>query len=81
VFELKFFFSSGLDTQGGDEISAKSAKAIISRLIEAEDKKSPLSDQRIAEILKGQGLDIARRTVAKYREQLHIPNARFRKRH
>lgn len=81
VFELKFFFSSGLDTQGGDEISAKSAKAIISRLIESEDKKAPLSDQRIAEILKAQGLDIARRTVAKYREQLHIPNARFRKRH
>lgn len=81
VFELKFFFSSGLDTQGGEEISAKSAKEIISRLIDGEDKKTPLSDQRIAEILKGQGLDIARRTVAKYREQLHIPNARFRKRH
>ncbi len=81
VFELKFFFSSGLDTRGGEEISAKSAKAIISRLIDGEDKKKPLSDQKIAVTLKAQGLDIARRTVAKYREQLNIPNARFRRRH
>lgn len=81
VFELKFFFSSGLDTRGGEEISAKSAKAIIQSLIEKEDAHDPLSDQKLAEILKAQGLDIARRTVAKYREQLHVPNARFRKRH
>jgi RNA polymerase sigma-54 factor len=82
VFELKFFFSSGIDTtQGGEEVSAKAAKAIIAKLIEGEEKRDPLSDQKLAEILKGQGLDIARRTVAKYREQLHISNARLRKRH
>jgi RNA polymerase sigma-54 factor len=82
VFELKFFFSSGIDrTQGGEEVSAKAAKAIIARLIDGEEKRDPLSDQKLAEILKAQGLDIARRTVAKYREQLHVPNARFRKRH
>jgi RNA polymerase sigma-54 factor len=81
VFELKYFFSSGLNTQGGDDISAKSAKAIIAKLIEGEDKKDPLSDQKLMEMLQSQGLDIARRTVAKYREQLNIPNARFRKRH
>jgi len=81
VFELKYFFSSGLDTQGGDEISAKSAKAIIARMIEAEDKHDPVSDQKLMDMLQAQGLDIARRTVAKYREQLNIPNARFRKRH
>ena len=81
VFELKYFFSSGLDTQGGDEISAKSAKAIIARMIEGEDKHDPVSDQKLMDMLRAQGLDIARRTVAKYREQLNIPNARFRKRH
>jgi len=81
VFELKYFFSSGLDTSGGDEISAKSAKAIIARMIEGEDKHDPVSDQKLMDMLQAQGLDIARRTVAKYREQLNIPNARFRKRH
>jgi len=81
VFELKYFFSSGLNTQGGDDISAKSAKAIIAKLIEGEDKHDPLSDQKLMEMLQSQGLDIARRTVAKYREQLNVPNARFRKRH
>lgn len=81
VFELKYFFTSGIDTDGGDEVSARSAKAVIQNLIEQEDKKSPLSDQRIVEILKNQGLDIARRTVAKYRDQLNVPNARYRKRH
>ena len=60
---------------------AKSAKSIIQSLIDREHAHDPLSDQRLAEILKAQGLDIARRTVAKYREQLHVPNARFRKRH
>lgn len=81
VFELKYFFSSGLDTQGGDEISAKSAKAIIAKMIEGEDKHDPVSDQKLMDMLQAQGLEIARRTVAKYREQLNIPNARFRKRH
>ena len=81
VFELKYFFSSGLTSDGGEDVSAKSAKAMIAKLIEQEDKKDPLSDQRIAEILKEQRLDIARRTVAKYREQLNMPNARYRKRH
>ena len=80
VFELKFFFSSGIETEDGDEISARSAKDIISQLIDQEDKKEPLSDQRIADILHEKGLRIARRTVAKYREQLSIPPARYRKR-
>ncbi|HVP38536.1 MAG TPA: RNA polymerase factor sigma-54 [Candidatus Saccharimonadales bacterium] len=80
VFELKFFFSSGLKQESGEDISAKTAKDIISRLVGEEDRKSPLSDQRIAELMKVRGVDIARRTVAKYREQLQIPPARFRKR-
>ena len=80
VFELKFFFSSGLKQESGEDISAKTARDIISRLVGDEDRKAPLSDQRIAELMKQRGVDIARRTVAKYREQLQIPPARFRKR-
>jgi RNA polymerase sigma-54 factor len=80
VFELKFFFSSGLETEDGEDVSARTAKDIIKTLIEEEDKKEPLSDQRIAEMLHEKGLRIARRTVAKYREQLSILPARFRRR-
>jgi RNA polymerase sigma-54 factor len=81
VFELKFFFSSKLQTDAGDEMSAKSAKDVISVLIEEEDRSDPLSDQKIADILRDRGLRIARRTVAKYREQLKLLPARYRKRH
>lgn len=80
VFELKFFFSSGLETDDGEDVSARTAKDIIKTLIDEEDKKDPLSDQRIAELLHERGLHIARRTVAKYREQLSILPARFRRR-
>jgi RNA polymerase sigma-54 factor len=80
VFELKFFFSSGLETEDGEDVSARTAKDIIKTLIEEEDKREPLSDQRIAELLHEKGLRIARRTVAKYREQLNILPARFRRR-
>lgn len=79
VFELKFFFSSSLKTQDGGEISAKSAKERIQKIIEREDPRNPLSDQKIADLLKKDGLEIARRTVAKYREQLNILPARLRK--
>jgi RNA polymerase sigma-54 factor len=80
VFELKFFFSSGLETEDGEDVSARTAKDIIKTLIDEEDKTEPLSDQRIAELLHERGLKIARRTVAKYREQLNILPARFRRR-
>lgn len=80
VFELKFFFSSGLATDDGDDVSARTAKDIIKGLIDEEDKRDPLSDQRIAELLHEKGLQIARRTVAKYREQLQILPARLRRR-
>jgi RNA polymerase sigma-54 factor len=80
VFELKFFFSSGLETADGEDVSARTAKDIIRTLIEEEDKKDPLSDDRIARLLHDKGLRIARRTVAKYREQLNILPARFRRR-
>jgi RNA polymerase sigma-54 factor len=80
VFELKFFFSSGLATDDGEDVSARTAKNIIKGLIDEEDKMEPLSDQRIAELLHEKGLQIARRTVAKYREQLQVLPARLRRR-
>ena len=80
VFELKFFFSSGLATDDGEDVSARTAKDIIKGLIDEENKIDPLSDQRIAELLHAKGLQIARRTVAKYREQLQILPARLRRR-
>ncbi len=81
VFELKYFFSSGLATDEGDDVSAKVAKEKILNLINNEDKREPLSDQRVAEILHEQGLRIARRTVAKYREALRLLPARARRRY
>jgi RNA polymerase sigma-54 factor len=79
VYELKYFFSEGLTTDSGEEVSNKEVKAIIEQIIAAEDKKRPLSDQRIAQDLEKRGFNIARRTVTKYREQLNIPVARLRK--
>jgi RNA polymerase sigma-54 factor len=79
VFPLKYFFSAGLDTQGGEEVAAKAVKLMIKEIVEAEDPAHPLSDKRIVDLLEQRGLRIARRTVAKYREQLGILNARMRK--
>ena len=80
IFELKFFFSSGLTTDDGEDVSARTARDRIKNLIAEEDTKDPLSDQKIADLLRGDGLNIARRTVAKYREQLRILPARIRRR-
>ena len=80
VFSLKFFFSSGLSTSSGEEISARGVKAKIEALVEEEDPKKPLTDQAIVDHLKSEGVKIARRTVAKYRDQLGILPARMRKR-
>ncbi len=79
VYELKYFFSEGLTTDSGEEISNKEVKAIIENIIGAEEKRKPLSDQKIAQMLEAKGFQIARRTVTKYREQLGIPVARLRK--
>jgi len=79
IHELKFFFSEGLATDSGDEVSNKHIKMLIDEICQSESKKSPYSDDKIAKILKDKGIHIARRTVAKYREQLKIPVARLRK--
>jgi len=80
VFPLKFFFSSGLSTDYGEDVSARGVRAQIKKLVGEEDAKSPLTDQAIVDLLKGEGVQIARRTVAKYRDQLGILSARMRKR-
>ncbi len=79
VFPLKYFFSAGLDTQAGEEVAAKAVKIMIKEIVDGEDPARPLSDKKIVDLLEKQGLKIARRTVAKYREQLGILNARMRK--
>jgi RNA polymerase sigma-54 factor len=80
VLPLKFFFSSGLSTTGGEDVSARGIKDQIQKLVEGEDPKNPLTDQAIVAILSDQGVNIARRTVAKYRDQLGVLSARMRKR-
>ncbi len=79
TFRLKFFFSESLSTDSGEEVSTKEVKKILSDLIADENKKKPLSDEILTEVLNEKGYNIARRTVAKYREQLNIPVARLRK--
>ncbi len=79
TFLLKSFFSESLSTDSGEEVSTREVKKILSDCIAAEDKRRPLTDDRLAKILKDKGYNIARRTVAKYREQLDIPVARLRK--
>jgi RNA polymerase sigma-54 factor len=80
VLPLKFFFSSGLSTTDGEDVSARGIKAQIQKLVSNEDPKHPLTDQAIVNILKESGVQIARRTVAKYRDQLGVLSARMRKR-
>ena len=79
TYRLKFFFSESLSTDSGEEVSTREVKKILSNFIEGESKKKPLSDEKLTELLQEKGYNIARRTVAKYREQLNIPVARLRK--
>ena len=79
IYPLKYFFSESIQTDSGEEISTREVKAILKEYIEGEDKRKPLTDEELAALLKEKGYVIARRTVAKYREQLEIPVARLRK--
>ena len=78
TFLLKTFFSESLSTDSGEEVSTREVKKILEDCIAAESKKKPLTDDKLAKILKEKGYNIARRTIAKYREQLDIPVARLR---
>ena len=79
IYPLKFFFSEGMQTDSGDEVSTREIKRILQECLGNEDKRRPLTDEKLTEILQEKGYQIARRTVAKYREQLNIPVARMRK--
>ena len=79
VFELKYFFSERIHSDAGDDVSNKKIKSIIKGIIDEEDSNKPLNDQKIAEMLKEKGFKVARRTVAKYREQMMIPVSRLRR--
>jgi RNA polymerase sigma-54 factor len=79
VFPLKYFFSEGIATDSGEDVSSREVKHKLKEFIEAEDKAKPLSDDKLEKMLRGEGYNIARRTVAKYREMLNIPVARLRK--
>ena len=81
LFELKYFFNSGLSTSEGDFVASESVKSRIKEIVEKEDQKKPLSDQKLAEILSEEGINIARRTVTKYREVLKFGSSSERKRH
>ena len=79
VFELKYFFSEGLATESGEEVSSREVKNELKEIIDNEDKQKPLSDQALTDMLKKRGYKVARRTVSKYRENMQIPVARLRK--
>lgn len=79
VYPLKYFFSEGIATDSGEDVSNREVKHVLRNMVDAEDKKKPLSDDKLVKMLNGKGYNIARRTVAKYREQLQIPVARLRK--
>jgi RNA polymerase sigma-54 factor len=79
IFSLKEFFSEGIQTESGEEVSNKEVKKILKDYIENENKRRPLTDEKLTDLLNEKGYNIARRTVAKYREQMNIPVARLRK--
>jgi RNA polymerase sigma-54 factor len=78
VFELRYFFTASIASAEGGEASSTAIQSMIRRLVEAEDPRRPLSDARLAESLKAAGVPVARRTVAKYREAMHIPSSQDR---
>jgi RNA polymerase sigma-54 factor len=79
LYPLKYFFSEGISTDSGEDVSSREVKNILKELIDNEPKMNPLSDDKLEKYLNEKGYNIARRTVAKYREQLNIPVARLRK--
>ncbi|WP_109832935.1 RNA polymerase factor sigma-54 [Reichenbachiella versicolor] len=79
IFPLKYFFSEGISTESGEDVSSREVKQKLKNLIDEEDKSKPLSDDKLEKLLRAEGYNIARRTVAKYREQMNLPVARLRK--
>ena len=81
IVPLRRFFTGGLQTESGEDLSYDAVRAALKDVIDEEDKSKPLSDEALVNELKARGIEIARRTVAKYRSQLGVPSARLRKQH
>ena len=79
IFPLKYFFSEGLENQEGEEVSTRELKQVLQELVDNEDKHKPLTDDQLVVEMTDRGYKVARRTIAKYRDQLGIPKARLRK--
>ncbi len=79
IYPLRYFFTGGTETSGGESTSWDSIKARVKEIISNEDKRKPLSDEQIARRLKAQDIDVSRRTIAKYRQQLNVPAAKHRR--
>ena len=79
IYSLKYFFSEGLENQEGEEVSTRELKKALLESVENEDKRKPLTDDELVEVMTAKGYKVARRTIAKYRDQLGIPKARLRK--
>jgi RNA polymerase sigma-54 factor len=80
LYDLKYFFSAGVRSSGGDSVSVRNIKAMLRRICAQEDPRHPLSDQQIIEKLKEGGIPLARRTITKYRKELRIPSSSMRRR-
>ena len=79
IFPLKYFFSEGMENKNGEEVSTRELKKVLQEVVDAEDKKKPLTDDQLVEELSNRGYKVARRSIAKYRDQLGIPLARMRR--
>ena len=79
IFPLKYFFSEGLENKDGEEVSTRELKKVLQECVENEDKHKPLTDDQLVSLMNEKGYKVARRTIAKYRDQLGIPKARMRK--
>ena len=79
IYSLKYFFSEGLENQDGEEVSTRELKKALQELVDGENKHKPLTDDQLVDEMTKKGYKVARRTIAKYRDQLNIPKARLRK--
>ena len=79
IYQLKYFFSEGLVNKAGEEVSTRELKKVLQEIVDSENKQKPYTDEQLVAVLAQKGYNVARRTIAKYRDQLGIPLARLRK--
>ena len=79
IFPLKYFFSESIKNQAGEDVSTRELKKVLQEIVDGENKQQPLTDDEIVDLMKAKGYNVARRTIAKYRDQLGIPKSRMRR--